>query len=234
MIFFKKKSSRILKREHNICISQNLGQVNILVFWEIVEKGNIFLLDLEYNESKKYSEDQQKLFEEKWLELSDEYFKLKNDDKSKVYLRKRSEELYLYNKIRLYAECLNLLIWASETIKLMDLVSGANIVLQTYELALSIEPRTKIQNSKPLHFNIKVMNDVLMSLNTKYNLKFNEKKKIIDQEVINFYDLVAQVEDVLGRSIGDISKMSVKQWLSYAASAKHKIHASKKKALNGR
>lgn len=181
------------------------------------------LLDKNYDPDKEYTLEEKTLIDNKWIELCDAYFKLKNDDKSKLYLNKRNEELCLYHKIKNYTQVINLLVWIDGAKQYMSLLEAGEKVLTIYNLAVDIEPKTKINEKKSLEYNHKVMIKTLESLKTKYRIKFKEKKKVIEDSVNNSYAIVANVENVLGRSVGDISKMNVEQWTAYEVSAKSKL-----------
>src|SRR5690606_30515054 len=67
-------------------VINSLKTLNIITFLEILQDNNFKRLDKDYDESKKYSDEEIKTLESVWLKLYDEYFSIKNDHKAKSYL----------------------------------------------------------------------------------------------------------------------------------------------------
>lgn len=200
------------------------------MFWEVLKTGNELLI-LKGQATKNYTTRHKEAAKEAWIAICDQYFLAKNDDRAKMYLVKRSEELYLLQAIKQYNDAIQTMIMVMGCIEFMDKQKMAKLVNNVYDLVQRIEPRTKIKLTKTPEANLKVMEKMLRSLITKHRVRYKQKKKIIDeQKVVNHFTAVAKIEQVLERNLGDISKINVAQWLAYEAQAMAKIKASR----NGR
>lgn len=222
----------------SICIYQNIRELKILTFWEILRTDNHSLLDKDYDGSYKHTKKELEKLEEAWLDISDEYFLVKNDDRAKIYIKKRKDEVLLLKKIGMYAENLQILDQLLQRLGEIDRLQLARMVNECYQMAKKIEPRTKIKTNSTLEYNLKTMDSMLAGLINKHKFKYGQRRKAQKKELSNTYDMVAAVEGHLERSLPNIETMVVAQWIAYEKSAKRKLEASRirnKKGLkNGR
>lgn len=235
MRFLKKILKKTSQKEPSISISRNIRELRILTFWEIVSTDNHSLLDKDYTPEKKYTQKQKEDLTEAWIKIGDEYFTVKNDDRAKRYLQKSKDAFVLAKKINIYVENIDRLYGIMEMYLNMDKPIMAQMVNQCYETAKKIEPKTKIKVDASIGQNLKAMDAVLQSMINRFNLKYKQKREIAKKEVHNIYDNISVVEDYLGRSLADIDKMTVAQWISYEKAAKKKAaYLRQKKVKNGR
>ena len=194
------------------------------------------LLDKDHFPGKIYNDGQRDKLAGAWLDISDEYFTVKNDSRAKMYLRKRQEELVIIGKINLYAENIDRTWELLQLGPKLDKAKLAELIEQCYATAEKIEPKTKIKREEMISANLKHMESMLQSLANKYKLKYKQKREIAKKELENAYDMVIAVEEHLGRSLSNIDNMTVAQWISYEKQAKRRADSNKNKKVrkNGR
>lgn len=229
MKYLKTLLSPIYKKGQNICIFQNTQELRIVLFWDILRTDNVALLDKSYFKEKVYTKEQKDALSLAWLNISDEYFLIKNDDRAKKHMQKRKEEIVLLKKISLFTDNLQMLNNILVSLHGIDKVQLARMINECYDFAIKAEPRTKINKEASIEHNLKVMEKMLSSLINKYKFRYKQKRSIEKKELDNAYDMVANVEEQLGRSLPDINEMVVAQWLSYEKMAKKKMAANRNK-----
>jgi len=113
--------SRLWKRkiQTNISIFQNLSQINIELWNEILTTQNFYLLDTEYNKEKKYNSKENKVISEKFSELYDDYFLKLNNPYAKKNLRESQEKIQLSAKIMILTDCANTLLSIQRNYKVL-------------------------------------------------------------------------------------------------------------------
>lgn len=197
-----------------IKVFDSLDTLKILLFWEITRSKNALLLDVNYSKTKKYSQKDVDLCEQTWLKLFDEYFVLRKNQETKGNLLKSFDELKLREKITQINNAIEFL----ETLKKqIGFISNEDIIKYEQELYATLK---KIDSRiKPLFFdgidaNIINLGKVLKSLINKYNIEFKEKDKVVKKEVKNVYEVVANAESWLERSL-DVENMVVSRWIAY-------------------
>lgn len=204
-------------------IYNSIQDLKILVFWQIVNTGDHLYLYKKHKDNIKYTAAEEQAAYNIWVTISDEYFVLKKDEKAKIYLEKRNEELKLKTRIELYREAVESLILAHEQSFYIDKISASKLIEKAYETIKKVEPKTKIDPIKSVDTNIDTCTDVITAMISKYNRKFKEVKEILQEEVADSYQLIANVEDILDRNIGNVNKMCVAQYVAYERNAKRKI-----------
>lgn len=197
-----------------IKVFDSLDTLKILLFWEITRSKTALLLDKNYSKTKKYSKRDVELCERTWLKLFDEYFILRQNQETKGNLLKSFDELKLREKITQINNAIEFL----ETLKKqIGFISNEDIIKYEQELYATLK---KIDNRiKPLLFdgidaNIINLGKVLKSLINKYNIEFKEKEKAVKKEIKNVYEVVANAESWLERSL-DVENMVVSRWIAY-------------------
>ena len=89
-----------------------------------------------------------------------------------------------------------------------------------------ITKRVVIKTSDDLEKNLSNVDRFLKGLENKYKLNFNKEMNVNEQSIMLFYNIKAQIEDILGKnSISD--DINMLQWLAYENKAKQKIKSSK-------
>ena len=215
------------KNRVNISIFQNLSQINIELWNEILSTQNIYLLDKNYSEKKQYSKEETKLISEKFANLYDDYFVKLDNSFAKANLKETKEKVQLSAKIMILTDCVNSLNSIKRNYKILK--EPLKKEQQIYDCVKIISKYVKFDNFATIDENIEVIVKLIQSNELTYKRKFSDEKS--DSLAVNytFEKQVVDVEQVLGRSI-DISNTNVLKWIGYINLAKE---ISKKRQDNG-
>ena len=100
----------------------------------------------------------------------------------------------------------------------------------TYSSIVLLEKRVRINRMDSIKFNAEKLQRVIDSLNNKLMLSDTRKKQEVKQEAKKFrnhYENISSIEQILERSIGDISKVNALQWIAYKKTADQIIKSKK-------
>lgn len=201
------------------------------MFWEITKNNNIYLLDVDYAQEKEYTEAQKSQISFLWSNLGDDVFTLKNNQKMINSMEKTDEQMSLMLKIQGLEINRDLLISLYQNQENVDkFIELKQKTLYNFTLI--------DENITPLYFaelqeNIDLVNKFISSYVTKYKIEYSQQKAISKEEINNVYEIIAMLEQVLNRSLGDIDIMSVSRYLAYEKMAET-INESNKATQNGR
>ena len=193
---------------------KSLEKLPILLFWDILKTSNECLLDIDYYDSKKYNPDVKHELSKEWERLYDEYFLLRNDTKSKVELSKGFEGLKLLTEINLVNSHLNLFRELYILEGHLDAKEVYNKRMDLYKTLKNIYPRIKPQLFNSVELDVEYVGKIHRGLQNSYNLNHKPLNKVYDNQVQNVYDVVANVESWLERSL-PINDVTVSRWLAY-------------------
>lgn len=198
-------------------IAKELSELKIIPFLKILETNNFLLLDSDYSPKKEYTDQEKNEIEATWYKLYDEYFALENDHTAKSFLANQKKLQELEFSI------------AGMT-KIHDLLANLQQFEFTQEVAETklnlindlnaIEPRLNLIWTDSIVEVCNKVESVLKLLNNQLQDLKGAKKTKVEKKTINVYNIVAMVEQSLGRSIGDINTVNVEQFLAYKAIAK--------------
>lgn len=211
---------------------KSLDKLKILTFWQIIKEKNILLLDFDYEDGKKYSQDQLQEIEQTWLRLYDEYYVLLDDSQSKHKMDKTFNELKLRDKINQIKNNYDFLVTLKGYIGLLPDNDISKYEQETYNTIIKIDKRIKPKLFDGIDVNLNILDRVLKSLINKYNFEHKTNAKEVEKEIENVYDVVANAESWLERSI-PIDDIVVTRWISYQKQVRDKQKALNKKN-NGR
>lgn len=213
--------------EQSITTYRSLKEINIITFWEIPESKNYALLDKNYSETNEYTKEQLEWLKKSYFGLYDEYFEIKNSSKQKNTLDNNNKQTFLAFKINILGKCYNALSDIDENImhiafdKLSEEIKG--FCTEIYVAVKEAEPRINLKESDTISVNVKKIKRVIESLGNQLKLLVKREEQGIKKERTNFYENIASVEQVLERSIGDVSKINAMQWLAYEKQAEERI-----------
>lgn len=209
-------------------IINSLDKLKIILFWEILKEHNYYLLDINYSKDKKYNDAESEKIVNIWYQLYDDYYKLKNDQKAKLFLSKAINEMKLKVKIDNIVSTANFLIDLENHYKeILEDEQFYEYEVQLYGLIKELEPKIKFRYFDGIPANIKTIQSVVNALTTQLTLMQKKSEKVIEEEVQNVYKVVARVEQILERSIPNINEISIMQWLAYEEIANEKIKSIK-------
>lgn len=206
----------------NISIFQSLDKLRIILFWEILKEKNPLLLDADYKPENKYSQEEEEFIVNTWERLYDEFFEAKNDLKGRALLRESESETKLLFKINLLIDIRNHLLSLFKSIDSLELSVFENLKYSAYEIVNKIESKLKFDPFVNIPTALVKLDKALASLQNSYSIKNKRNNQEIDKQIQNVYSVVANVEQILERSIPNINEISVMHWLAYENSAKEK------------
>ena len=207
-------------------VINSLKTLNIITFLEILQDNNFKRLDKDYDESKEYSDEEIKTLESIWLKLYDEYFSIKNDHKAKSYLSNQKKIVLLEATIQAIVKNHDVLANLSEFKQTNDTLVVKQKVISNIK---EIDSRIKLNVFDDIPDICNKLQSVIKSLSNELGTIKDNQNKRVDKNKTNVYKIVAHVEQVLERSLGDISKISVIQWLAYEEIANDKIKSTQTK-----
>lgn len=207
-------------------IFKSIDTLKIITFWKILQDKNVFLLDLDYYDGKKYSKRKTKQINDIWVRLYDEYYILRDDSKSKLELTKsfkglkiKAEILYIKKAI----ESFELLLDQEFNIPGEEIYKMRR---KMYDSLIKINSRIKFQHFNSLALDIEYLSKFFNSMQNSYNLNYKKEEEVTEGQVKNMYNVVANAEDWVGRGL-DIENMVVSHWLAVERQVINKQKAQK-------
>lgn len=194
----------------NISIFQNLSQINIELWNEILTTQNFYLLDENYSKNKKYTSSDNALISEKFSELYDDYFLRLNNSYAKKSLRETQEKIQLSSKIIVLTDCVNTLLAIKRNYKVLK--NPLDKENEVYKCVKIVSKHVKFGNFNTIDENIEIITKVINSNQLSYNRKFGENDEKYEKNNYTFEKQLVDVEQVLGREI-DITKTNVIKWI---------------------
>lgn len=194
---------------------KNLKQINIIDFWEIANEHDYRRLDELYSETKQYTEEQIKELESTFYLLYDAYFTIKNESKEVSDVKstvRENESLFQIGILENIQNTFKFIQANQMVLKPEDLAEFKYTLIENIKL---IWKKTTIKELDSTETIINKLDKTIKSLTNIFELEIKRKKQAVKKEVTNFYLNIANVEQVLGRSLGDISKVNCLQWLAY-------------------
>ena len=233
-LFGKLQEKNILKKfipsvnQVNISIFQNLSQINIELWNEILTTQNIFLLDKNHSNDSKYNKAENNALNSKFIELYDDYFVKLDNQFAKNNLKETQEKIQLSAKIMILTDCINTLASIKRNYSVIkEPIKKEN---EIYDCVKIISKYIKFDRFNTIDENIAIIQKLIASNETTYKRKFGENDKEFERKTYTFEKQVVDVEQILGHEI-DTSKVNVLKWIGYINLAQE---ISKKRAENGR
>lgn len=191
----------------------SLDTLKILTFWDILRTDNKNLLDKDYHKEKKYTNKQIETIDLLWQRLFDDYFMLREDSTAKSNLVKSFDELRLHEKIKQVNDAIDFLILLNGYIDILPSDDFLKYEQEIYVVAMKIDKRIKPKLFDGIYANVEYLGKVLKSFINQYNIDFKKNEKIIKKEIDNVYEMVANAESWIERSL-NINEMVVSHWLA--------------------
>jgi|SRR6476620_3362994 len=188
---------------------QNLKSINILLWNEIIETQNIALLDLNYNEKKRYNARQLRYLNDLFSSLYDDYFIKLDNRKARANLQTSQEKIVLSFKIIVLQDALKTLDFIKRNYRFLK--EPIKKEKQIYDSVKVVAKNIQFKTFATLDENIELLSKILKSTELEYQRKHGDIK---EEKNYTFEKQVADVEQVLNRSL-DLTNCSVVQWLAY-------------------
>lgn len=211
-------------------IYQNLKQINIILFWEIAESEDYKQMDIDFEDSRTYSDTEIINLRSAFLVLYDEYFEAKDSSSQRNTLQsndKQSKETFKLNLLNEMYKTIQLLEYNKSSLKDEDFFELLN---KTYDAIILLEKKVHINRMDSVKFNAEKLKRVIDALNNKLLLSDTRTKQKVKEEVKKFknhYNNIASIEQILERSIGNIESINCLQWLAYENQAELIIKSRK-------
>lgn len=220
----------IFKNTKKLHLYKSLDKLKILTFWKILETQNACLLDFDWNENKKYSPEDQYEIEQTFIRLYDEFYLLRDNNQHKHEIDKGFDELQIDGQI------LNIYQNKEALIKFNDfkglvpdefINENAELIYKRLKGLQGIGSKIKVSSSKTIEENITMLDRVLNSLENTKNLNKGKRKKAIEQEKKNVFEIVGFVEAELNRNL-PINDIVCSQWIVYENQALERLKQRKR------
>jgi len=214
------------KNQVNISIYQNLSQINIELWNEILKTQNVFLLDKNHSFDTKYNKAENNALHSKFIELYDDYFAQLDNQFAKNNLKETQEKIQLSAKIMILTDCINTLVSIKRNYAIIkEPIKKEN---EIYDCVKIISKYIKFDKFNTIDENIAIIQKLIVSNETTYKRKFGENDKEFEQKTYTFEKQVVDVQQVLGYVI-DTRSTNVLKWIGYINLAQE---ISKKRAEN--
>lgn len=217
-------------------LTNNLRELNIITFFDILLEGNTKLLDVDYSTDKEYTEQQLKEIDNTWLSLYDRYFELKNDIQAKSYLQNQSRLLELNVKIKSLqvihdklAEINNL--YVNDTLQAVNYKIVAETKQNAFQQINLIDDRIQIKPLDSIHEICTKLRSVLKAFSNELNTISTNQEKRAEKVKNNVFDIIVGVEVGLEMKLGNPKEISVEQFIAYENKLKDKIKQMEKNKL---
>lgn len=207
---------------------RSLDTLKILTFWKILKEKNALLLDMDYFEEKKYSNEQKNEIEQTWNRLYDEFFVLRDSSKSRMQLIRAFDEMHLREKITQIKNNADFLIELKSLYGLMPQEDLDRYEQEIYNTLKLIDKKIKPLYFEGIDANIRNLERIMNSFINKYNQEHKKRDEAVKTEINNVYDIVANAESWLERNI-NINDMVVAHWLAIEKQVEQKRQSQIKK-----
>jgi len=217
-------------------LTNNLRELNIITFFDILLEGNIKLLDSEYNQNKEYTEEQLKEIDNTWLSLYDRYFELKNDIQARAYLQNQSRLLELNVKIKALQVIHDKLaeinsIYVNDRLQAIDFEIVAETKQNAFRQINLIDDRIKIKPLDSVSEICTKLQSVLKAFSNELNTISTNQEKRSEKVRNSVFDIIVNVEVGLEMKLGNPKEISVEQFIAYENKLKEKIKRLEKNKL---
>lgn len=212
------------KNTTKLHLYRSLDKLKILTFWKILEDQNACLLDFDYHDEKKYNDEDKVDIEQTFIRLYDEFYVLRDNTQHKHEIDKGFDDLKIDGQILNIYQNKEALIKLKDFVGLLDdsfIKENEIIVYNRIKSLHEIGRKIKINQVNDIDTNIKILDRVLSSLENTKNLNSDNRKKAIESEKKNVYEIVGIVEAELNRNL-PIDDIVCSRWIVYENQALEK------------
>lgn len=235
----KQKLNLISRKVRNTLTFQSLkaydslDTLKIITFWKINQTGNIYLLDKDFFEGKLYTQKEVNFFQELWLKLQDDYYKLQDDPKVRAKLRTSKERMILMFKVQTLISHLE---FYERFFKYSGLLGTKSFVEQEhklFELFKELGLKANVKHFTPYEEKLRIVTRFVTATYGKLQRLNKEVSIESEKQIDNIYTEVVNVEKIIGRPIPNIDQLTVMQWEAYKKQAADIVKAHKQ-SQNGK
>ena len=211
----------------NIFTYQNLKQINVKTWFDILEDGKYELMDKTYSDEKEYTTEQLEFCSVEFGKLYDLFFKKLNNQYSISTLEEKQERINLISKITILQECINSLLFIARNY--IHIENPIELENKIYESVKQLSKYIKFPQFNTISENIEIINKLITSNEANYLRKYG---KDTIEETTNNYTLEQQLIDIgeiLSSGVPDAQKTSVEMFIAYINKANEISNLRKKK-----
>ncbi|MCP4984853.1 MAG: hypothetical protein GY928_01950 [Colwellia sp.] len=199
-----------------------LRDISAVTFHEIKYTGNICLLDKDYDEEKKYNSVEIIEIDTTWLELYDEYYEKSDDIRLRRVLKNKKKNLKLLIDINMLRVILNTLELIKDNIEHVPEEAKLKTLSSLKNSLKRISGVIKFDTLTDIKTNIKNVKAYADGIKTRYELNFKDDMKVDETDILFFYEMKANIEDILKKD-NIPEHINMLQWMAYEKQAKRKI-----------
>lgn len=207
--------------EQSISAFRNLKEINSITFHEVKFTGNVFLLDKNHFEGKKYTQKDAIDLSMVWYKLYDEYFENTDDYNLRKELKNKDKTLELLLKIKLMDSVIEVLESLDENKDFVPAETYLKTVASLGNNLKRVDKHIRFDSAKEIKPQLQQIQAVKGGLQTRYELLFKEDVKADKKSIMLYYDIKAHIEQTLDRNLPEIINML--QWIAYEKLYKKKL-----------
>jgi hypothetical protein len=208
-------------------IYKRLRDISAVIFHEIKFTGNVYLMDVDYDEKKKYSTGEILKINEAWLTLYDEYYEKTDDVRLRKELKNKKKRLKLLIQINTLEVIISVLKLIEENVEYVPSEIKQKTLNSLKGSLKNVSRLIKFDPNIDLKINIKNVKGFASGLKTRYQLHFKEDLKVDANDLLLFYEIKSNIEQILKKdNIPD--HINMLQWIAYEKEAKRKLKHGRK------
>jgi len=222
------------KKISNISTYQSLREVNVLLYEEVTNTGNVLLLDKDYNENKQYKQHDLDYLKDAFTHIIDLFVTKLDNKKALNGLATDKKKNEIAFKIMMFQEAIKVLTIIKRNYKAVDEpFKKIDSVLSSIKV-LSIYVNFKPLNS--IDDNIKIIAKLIKSNETTFKRLFPDDEIQKESKIYTIYDQATDIMLYLDIKFRlELEKINLEEWVSYLNKVEKKIqYENSKIKTNGR
>jgi len=219
------------QNQQSISIFQNLKQINIALWYDILEENNVKLLDKNYTEDKKYSELEIIQLNDTFLRLYDLFFEKLNNEYSKSSLQESQDKINIISKIALLEEAVKTLLFIKQNYNLID--KPIEKEKKIYDTVKILSKYVNFKDFNTIDENIEIINKIILSLESGYTRKYGNDNEEQNKNKYSLEEQLFDIGQIITSGIPNAKETSVEMFIVYINKA-NEISNLRKKQQNAR
>lgn len=214
-----------MSKAQSIFPYKNLKDIDSVTFHEVKFTGNVFLLDKNFDEDKKYTQKDALDLSLVWYKLYDEYFEKTDDYNFRKELKNKDKTLELLLKIKLIESVIEILESLYENREYVPPEAYFKTIASLGNNLKRVDKHIQFDSTKDITPQLQQIIAVKGGLQTRYELLFKEDLKVDKKSIMLYYEIKAHIEQTLDRNLPEVINML--QWIAYEKLYKKKIKHGK-------
>ncbi len=205
----------------SISIYRSLVDITAERFHDVKFTGNIYKLDKDWKEDKKYSSKDTIDLNQAWLELYDEYFEKTDDTRFTKDLKNKEKNITLLLQIKVIEEIIDVLRFIDKDKEFMPAETYLETVSSIGNNLKRVNNKIKFEVTKPIKDQLPQFEAVLGGLQTRYEILFKEDLSIEPKDLQLYYDIITEIELTLDKNMPRY--MNMLHYIAYEKQYRKKI-----------